>query len=170
MIDFLLKIFLSPENILGIVFNLLNIAAICVVFHEVGEKWWKSLIPIYSTYLLYRNFWKHKWFCLLEFALILINSRCTAIVRKTIIVDVFEFFVTLIEKQTLEMDVNIPLLILCILGSILSAFAVFVMKRITYYKIGKKLEYSALKIILGMISPICFFGFILYGRWKKRRA
>lgn len=168
MTDFLLKIFLSPENILGIVLNLLNLVAICVVFSEVGVSWWKALIPIYSTYVSYQSFWKHKWFCLLEFAFLLIDSRCAAIIRKNIIVDVFEFFATLIEKQTLEVDVNIPLLILCILGSILAAIAIFVMKRMTYYKIGQKLEYSAGKIILGMISPIFFLVFVLWGRWKKR--
>lgn len=169
MIDLLLDIFLSPENILGMLVNLLNLVAICVVFSEVGVSWWKALIPFYSTYLLYRNFWKYRWFCLLEFAFLLIDSRCTAIIRKNIIVDVIEFFRTLIENQTLEMDVNIPLLILCIVGSMLASFAVFVMKRMTYYKIGKKLEYNAFKIILGMISPICFLGFILWGRWKRRK-
>ena len=53
MIQLLFKLFLSPEDILGIVLNILSIIAMCFVFVELKEKWWKALIPFYETYIQY---------------------------------------------------------------------------------------------------------------------
>ena len=59
MFDLIVKLFLTPENIIGIIFNTLNILTFCFIFKELKEKWWKSLIPIYSTYILYKHLWKY---------------------------------------------------------------------------------------------------------------
>jgi len=92
-----------------------------------------------------------------------------AFIRKSIIIDVYEISVALIGKQTLEVDVNLPILILCILGCVFSSLIMFVMKRMTYYKIGKRLEYCSWKIVLGTISPIFLLGFILWERCGKKK-
>lgn len=56
---------------------------------------------------------------------------------------------------------DIPLLVTCIWGSILATAAVFVMKRMTCYKMGK--------LLAGVVSPIFILGFILFDRHKRKK-
>ena len=49
--------------IVGFVVLILTIIAMWRIFTKAGEKGWKSIIPIYNTYVLFRiagrNFWKY---------------------------------------------------------------------------------------------------------------
>ena len=67
LFDLFMKFVLTPENVLGLVFQILTIVSMCLIFHAWKEKWWKSLIPFYGTYLLYQHTWKRwKWLFLVE--------------------------------------------------------------------------------------------------------
>ena len=47
------------------IFYLLMIIGCFKIFEKANEKGWKSLIPVYNIYLLYKIFWKIKYFILL---------------------------------------------------------------------------------------------------------
>lgn len=44
------------------VWMVLNIVAYWRIFKKSGEPGWKSLIPIYSNYVLYKQVWSTVWF------------------------------------------------------------------------------------------------------------
>jgi len=48
-----------------IIFGLLTIIGMYKIFEKASEKGWKALIPIYNIYMLYKIFWKTKYFILL---------------------------------------------------------------------------------------------------------
>ena len=48
-----------------IIFCLLVIIGYFKIFEKANEKGWKSLIPFYNIYLLYKIFWQTKYFILL---------------------------------------------------------------------------------------------------------
>jgi len=54
--------------IIGLVILVLTIIAWWRIFTKAGEKGWKSIIPIYNVYILFkiagRNFWKYLLICL----------------------------------------------------------------------------------------------------------
>ena len=56
-----------------IIFYLLVIIGFYRIFEKANEKGWKSLIPIYNIYLLYKIFWQKKYFVLL----LIISFVCT---------------------------------------------------------------------------------------------
>ena len=170
MLELFVKIFLSPEDILGMMIDMLTIISMCLVFSELKEKWWKSLIPIYSTYFTYKLVWKHKWFCLLEYSFILLQSKSLSVIRKEIVGNIFDVLIALFKQEELFFDINIGLILICFVGIIIFSIATFIMKRITYYKIAKTFHYNIIKTICVLISPIFFFFFILWKKIKNRKS
>ena len=49
-------------SILGLAIAVLLIIAQWKIFTKAGEKGWKSLIPIYNGYIMFKLFWETKWF------------------------------------------------------------------------------------------------------------
>ena len=48
-------------GVLGIIMLLVT----GVIFYKAGEGWWKVLIPIYGTYILFKLTWRSGWYFLL---------------------------------------------------------------------------------------------------------
>lgn len=48
--------------VIALVWVVLNIAATWRIFTKAGEGGWKSLIPIYNSYVLYDKVWSTVWF------------------------------------------------------------------------------------------------------------
>ncbi len=48
-------------GVLGIIMLLVT----GVIFYKAGEGWWKVLIPIYGTYILFKLTWSSGWYFLL---------------------------------------------------------------------------------------------------------
>lgn len=67
------KIILYSISFFTIVFSLFVIIGCFKIFEKANEKGWKSLIPVYNIYLLYKIFWKTKYFILL----LIISLVCT---------------------------------------------------------------------------------------------
>lgn len=168
MFDLLVKIFLTPENIIGLLFNLSGILALCFIFKEWNEKWWKSLIPIYSTYILYKHLWKYKWLCIIQFVFSFINTKCLSIFRKHIIGGILSAITNYINTKSLNIDIKFSLLLICILGFILSYIVVFIFKRITYYRINKQFHNNVLIQIGTFLLPDVFL-LISYINYKKKQ-
>ena len=51
---------LATYSIVGFVWWLLHVVAAWRIFTKAGEAGWKSIIPIYSTYITYKISWKKK--------------------------------------------------------------------------------------------------------------
>lgn len=59
------KIIFYSLGVSLIIFCLLIIIGLYKIFEKADEKGWKSLIPIYNIYMIYKIFWKTKYFVLL---------------------------------------------------------------------------------------------------------
>jgi hypothetical protein len=63
---------------LAITFYLLNVIATWKLLEKAGEKGWKSLIPIYNSYLLYKIVGAKNWFWILLGTTFVGSIICTA--------------------------------------------------------------------------------------------
>lgn len=50
---------------LGIAILILGIAARWIIFDKAGVEGWKSIIPLYNTYIFYKITWGNGWYSLL---------------------------------------------------------------------------------------------------------
>ena len=51
--------------VIAIIVGILTIIATWKIFTKAGEKGWKSIIPIYNTYIFFKITWGNGWFFLL---------------------------------------------------------------------------------------------------------
>ena len=51
--------------VIAIIICILTIIATWKIFTKAGEKGWKSIIPIYNTYIFFKITWGNGWFFLL---------------------------------------------------------------------------------------------------------
>lgn len=167
MLELLIKIFLTPENIFGLIFNILGIISFCFIFREWEEKWWKSLVPIYNTYIIYKYLWKRKWFCLLQFLFSIINIRCIVILKKEILVESINSILNYIKNDIFNINFNFNLLFICIIFFTLSYIVIFTMKRISYFKLCKQYK-SPLFLKIGTFIFPDIFLIISYIFYKKK--
>ncbi len=54
----------SGTNLAGIL-GIISLIATCILFVKAGEGWWKAIIPIYGTYILFKITWSSGWYFLL---------------------------------------------------------------------------------------------------------
>ena len=48
--------------IVSLILMILQLVATALIYKKAGEKWWKSLIPIYGQYVFYKIVWDPMWF------------------------------------------------------------------------------------------------------------
>lgn len=53
------------KAIVGILIFILELVAMWMVFEKAGEEGWKSIIPVYNLYVLYKFTWGSGWYFLL---------------------------------------------------------------------------------------------------------
>lgn len=150
LFDIFVKLCITPENVLGIVWNLITIVGMCLVFHAWQEKWWKSLIPFYGTYLIYRNAWKErKWLFFVQMIFDLISMVSARVMKKHVTSNLFTAFKTYLETETIDIDISIPCVLICISLLLVSMLVVFLLTRITYLKICDSLNIKNLGLKIG---------------------
>ena len=49
-------------GIVSFILGILAIIALWKIFKKAGEKWWKAIIPIYNTYIMFKIVGMKKWF------------------------------------------------------------------------------------------------------------
>lgn len=54
--------FLAAYAVVVIIFYILQVVAYWKIFTKAGEAGWKSLVPVYNTYVQYRLTWEAKYF------------------------------------------------------------------------------------------------------------
>ncbi len=164
--DLLMKFLVTPENVLGLIWSTVTIVCMCLVFHAWQEKWWKSLIPFYGTYLIYKNTWKQwKWLFLVEIMFNTIGAKCMSFSKKYVVQNVIHTMQSYIETKQLDIQVQTEQLIICIVLFIISTVIVFVLKRVTYVKVCSSLGMHHLLLKIGtfilpeiglLLTYICF--------------
>lgn len=166
ILDLAIKFLVTPENVLGLVWSVVTMICMCLIFQAWQEKWWKSLIPFYGTYLIYKNTWKQwKWLFLVEIILDAIGAKCISFSKKHLIENALYSIQNYIETKQLDMDVQIGQLIMCVVLFVVSTAIVFVLKRVTYVKVCSSLVMHHILLKIGtfilpeiglLITYICF--------------
>ena len=171
LFDLFVKYFVTPENILALIWYMLTILCMCMIFHAWNEKWWKSLIPFYGNYLIYKHTWQGlKWLFVVELSFTLISAKCIKFMKKHIVHNLFITITTFLKTKQLDIDVSIPLLLLNLLIFCISAAIVFILKRITYVKICNTLNIDNIVLKIGtFIFPELFLmlDYLYYNKKSK---
>lgn len=159
-----IRFYFTPENIIGIIIDLSLSAGLCLMFYELGEKWWKSLIPIYGTYLLYKNVYeKAKWLFMIQIIFELVQGRMRSIIRKHVVGSLFYSIKNYFQTRHFDADIDIPLMLTCVIILGICMFIVFIMTRITYWKLCSKLNLSiAFKVCSLVIPGLIFIAAYIY--------
>lgn len=96
-------------SVLGLMLYILSIIAGWKIFKKAGESGWKSLIPIYNTYIFYKIVGMKKWFWALIIASFAIGFITSAMGQGT-------------QLQQIDLSTNVGIVAL-ILMSLLCIFA-----------------------------------------------
>lgn len=135
LFDLFLKLLLTPVNIFGLVWNIAVIVGMCFIFKAWKEQWWKSLMPLYGTYIIYKYTWKkQKWLCFVQLLFNVTGAKCLYVMRKHIAVSLFHAIKTFIEKEQIDFDISVSRLLICVVVCLNSMLLTFILTRITYMK------------------------------------
>lgn len=169
LFDIFVKLWVTPENILGIVWSIVTIVGMCLIFHAWQEKWWKSLIPFYGTYLIYKNAWKErKWLFFVQMLFDLISMISSKFMKKHLKNNLFAAIKTYIETEKVDIDISVPYLLICAIILLISVVVVFLLTRITYWKICDSLGVKNVFLKLGTFIVPQVFLIVDYVYVKKR--
>lgn len=162
LLDLIVKMYITPENILAILGQISIVVLMCLIFKTWGEKWWKSLIPVYGTYIIYKHTWKDmKWMFAIQLALGFANAHFISRVKKNITGNIINAVRTYIDTKQLDLNIEIDvnLLLLYVALALVCGLCVWIIKRITYMKICDTLYIDSivLKILTFLLPEIILF-------------
>ena len=150
LFDLFVKFWLTPENILGLLWNIIMIVGMCLIFCAWQEKWWKSLIPFYGTYIVYKHTWqKQKWLFLVQIFFDVLGAKCLSGAKKHLTTNLLYTIRTYIETEQLDVDISVPRLVICIILFLISAVITFILTRVTYMKVCSSLQIENLLLKIG---------------------
>ncbi len=154
MLQFLAKILITPENIVGILLKAVEVFGMCFIFYCLGIKWWKSLIPFYDEFTLYDKVFKHKYITFISNTLfLLLQFRCVSLFKKYIFGNIFTLIKT---RKFSELEIDVVYLIFLILIWVITFLICFIFQRVANFKTLKILGLPALFQILTFIIPDIF--------------
>ena len=169
IIGLLIRLWATPENVLGLCMDVAAIVAMCFIFTAWKEKWWKSLVPFYGTYIIFKNVWrKRKWLFFVSITLNIVSSRCVAFFRKHLIIDLIDTIKTYIETEQLSVEIDLRQLLICILIYLVSVIISFVITRISYLKICESLQINNVLLKIGTFLFPQVFLFADYVTWRMK--
>lgn len=75
----------TASNIIALTSAILSLIAYWKIFVKMGEPGWKAIIPIYSSYTLYKKIWNIKWFVitLIVEIVLVITGSCIPVLAMT---------------------------------------------------------------------------------------
>ena len=169
LFDLFLKFVLTPENVLGLIWSTVTTICMCLIFCAWQEKWWKSLIPFYGNYLIYKHTWKKfKWLFLVEIGFDTLAAKSTSFMKKHIVNNVFYTVKTYIETRQLDIEISPEQLFICMVLLLVSAVIVFVLKRVTYMKICTSLNITNTLLKIGTFLLPEVFLLVDYIYYKRK--
>ena len=171
LFDIFVKLYVTPENILALLWTVVTIVGMCLIFHAWEERWWKSLIPFYGTYLMYKHAWeKYKWVFFVQTVFDVVSAISSKFMRKHITSNLFDAIKTYIQTETIDIDISISYLLGCAVVLLLSMIVVFLLTRITYVKICDSLGIQSVLLKVGNFFLPQIFLVIDYVYVKKKAA
>lgn len=169
ILDLLTKIFITPENIIGLLLNITGIVGMCLIFTLFNEKWWKSIVPFYGTFVLYKHTWKRYSGAFATQTLFALLEICSmSFFKKHITRNLFYAVKSYIETEQWDLDISIPKLLIASALFILSTFIVWIFGLITYVKICNKLNVKNVLLIIGVLFFPDIFLIITYLYYKRK--
>ena len=172
ILDLLMKFVVTPENVLGLVWTVVTVGCMCLIFCAWKEKWWKSLIPFYGKYLIYKHTWnKWKWLFLVEVLLDTVGAKSVSFMKKHVMNNAISSAQTYIETKQLDVDISVEQLVLSFVLFLISTIIVFVLKRVTYVKVCGSLGIHSMLLKIGtFIFPELFLiiDYICYKRMERK--
>lgn len=171
MIDLLLNFLLDWSNILLLIFNILITFEMCFIFHAWNEKWWKAIIPYYSTYIIYKHTWKKLyWIFFVQLTFDFLSIISGYVIRKNIMANLKETIFTYVDSSEFVLDfidgeaMLLYILIFCI-GSVITV----ILSRITYMKICDTLSITSefLKVFTFLFPDLFILIDYVYYLYKK---
>ena len=168
LFDLFVKIWLTPENIMGVLGNILMLVGMCLIFHAWKEHWWKSLIPFYGTYVMYKHTWqKGKWLFAVQILFDLLGARCLSVAKKHIATNLLQAIRTYVETEQIDIDISVVRLMICMILFVISMVITFVLTRITYMKICSSLQIENLLLKIGTFFIPQIFLLVDYVYYEK---
>lgn len=150
LFDLFLKIWVTPENIMELILEILMIISMCFIFTTWKEKWWKSLIPIYGTYIIFKNTWKKKkWLFVVPIIFNMISTKCMSFIKKHMVINLLDTVETYIETERIMIDIDVTQLVICVVLFLISVLICYVLTRITYLKICNSLCIKSMVLRIG---------------------
>ncbi len=171
LFDIFVKLWVTPENIIGIAWSIVTIVGMCLIFHAWQEQWWKSLIPFYGTYLIYKNAWKeHKWLFFVQMIFDLLSMLSAKFMKKHLTSNLFAAIKTYMETEKIDIDISVPYLLICACILLISMLVVFLLTRITYLKVCDSLGIKSLLLKVGTFLVPQVFLIVDYVYVRKKKA
>ena len=168
LLDIFLKIWVTPENIVGLIHQIALTVGLCLIFAAWEEKWWKSLIPLYGTYLLYRHTWNRgRWLFAVQILLDMAGAWCGHAIGRSLMGGLLETIRLYVRTGEFAVDISVGQLLFWLMVWAVCAVCVFLLTRITYLKIcgSLKLEGGVLKVGTFLFPQL--FLLIDYVCWRK---
>ncbi len=171
LFDIFVKLWVTPENIIGIAWSIVTIVGMCLIFHAWQEQWWKSLIPFYGTYLIYKHAWKeHKWLFFVQMIFDLLSMLSAKFMKKHLTSNLFAAIKTYMETEKIDIDISVPYLLICACILLISMLVVFLLTRITYLKVCDSLGIKSLLLKVGTFLVPQVFLIVDYVYVRKKKA
>lgn len=170
MFDFLIKVFITPENVAGVILRLCDVIGMCFIFSIFQIKWYKSLIPFYDKYLIYGKVFQHKWLCFISNLIFMfLNMRCLILVKRHLFMNVISFLRT---REFSSIEIDVTYLIILLVLEIISVLVLFVFERVCNYRIVKRLQLGTFFQVGTFICPGVFLlvDAIFYRRHNRGTA
>ncbi len=136
LFDLFLKIWATPENMIGLLGNVVMVIGMCLIFRVWKEKWWKCLIPFYGTYIIYKCVWKkRKWLFVVQLFFDMVHTICVSFTKKHIATNIVHTVKTYIKTEQIDIEISLATLLVCLILGFISMFITFLLTRITYLKV-----------------------------------
>ena len=172
MLELILKIWVTPENVLDLLLQIALLAATGLIFHAWQEKWWKCLIPFYGTYVLYSHAWERKKWLFGVQVLASVGAAVSAWqVKRNVRGSVFDAALLYARTGELDWEVNWTALLLWGLLAAVLALVGFVLTRITYLKVCGSLGVENIFLKIGtFLLPEVFLlaNYIVWARSQRK--
>ena len=166
--NLIVDILVTPENVIGFILNISMLVAMCLIFKAWNENWWKSLIPFYSTYIIYKHTWKRrKLFFVVQLLFELVNKRSVSVMRKHIITNVIDAAGDFFDTGKANIQISVSTLIVCIILFLLSSLVLFILTRITYLRICDSINVNNALIKVGVFILPEIFLLVCYVCWRR---
>lgn len=169
ILDFLMKIFITPENIIGVVINVLGIVGMCLIFTLWDEGWWKSLVPIYGTFVLYKHTWSNYIGAFVAQTLFALGKMGSlSFSKKHITSNLFSAIKDYLETGQFSLDISISKLLIAIVVFLICLLVTWIFQLITYLKICDKLNVRNPLFKIGVVLFPDLFLFIIYFYYRRK--